>query len=73
VNRYDPATPCIKCGATNAKTELQDSLKFLSEGAKSFPLLRRDCQRCTYTWYELPLDAPDIGEEYMKRQQEGAA
>ncbi len=69
MNRYAVNRACAKCGATNAKTELQDALHFYSEGKQSRPLMRRDCPRCGYGWYELPLDAPDIGEEYMKRQQ----
>ncbi len=69
---YDDKTPCVKCGATDATTTFQDWTPVC--GVQVIPLMRRDCRRCSYVWYELPLDAPPL-EEYFdnKVRDKGAA
>lgn len=71
---YDEATPCKKCGATGATTELTDDLSFLSGGRRTFPLLKRTCQRCGYAWRELPLDAKGPASDFEEKapEEEGA-
>lgn len=67
MDRYATNRPCKKCGAANAKTEYQDAEKALTGREGKFPLMRRECKRCGYAWYELPLDAPDLGDVTGKK------
>ncbi|MCK9361660.1 hypothetical protein M0Q28_05585 [Patescibacteria group bacterium] len=62
MNRYAVNRACKKCGATNAKTEFQDAMRALLGREGKYPLMKRDCKRCGYTWYEWPLDAKDPGD-----------
>lgn len=59
---YNESSPCIKCGATDAKTEYQDHSPATS--TPMLPLMRRECRRCSYVWFELPLDAPSLTEYF---------
>lgn len=43
---YRSDRPCVKCGGTNLVTEYEVGTDLMS----------RICQRCEYTWHELPLD-----------------
>ena len=56
---YNDKTPCLKCGATGAATEYEDLSNVC--GVPVFPKMRRTCKRCSYVWFELPLDAQDVG------------
>lgn len=62
---FNEANPCKKCGATDAKTEYQDHSP--ATGTPMLPLMRRDCRRCSYIWFELPLDAPDLEAYFDKK------
>jgi len=48
IKRYDPATVCVKCGASGAATKFEDRVMW------------RQCRNCQYTWQELPLDAAEM-------------
>ncbi|MCK9361893.1 hypothetical protein M0Q28_06785 [Patescibacteria group bacterium] len=63
MNRYAVNRACKKCGATNAKTEFQDATQALLGREGKYPLMKRDCKRCGYSWYEWPLDAKDPGDD----------
>ena len=62
---FNEKTPCIKCGATGATAAYED----LSNACERpvFPKMRRTCKRCGYNWYELPLDAQDVGAYFDKK------
>lgn len=60
---------CPKCGKGDAVTDwcapgivMEDNaaLEVRAFSGEGRDLLRRECRNCSYAWYELPLDAPEL-------------
>lgn len=60
---------CPKCGKKEAVTdwcapgivmEENAALEVRAFSSEGRDLLRRECRCCSYAWYELPLDAPEL-------------
>lgn len=71
---YDPAATCAKCGETGAETRFEPEHVRRTYGSNQMLVgevtmpdsLRRECQRCGFTWNELPLDAPRDAAEVSR-------
>ena len=55
MERYNEKSKCCKCG------NLYISINYVGGvGTKFVDCIRRNCQRCGYSWYEEPLDVEII-------------
>jgi hypothetical protein len=60
LTRYREDAPCPKCGSLKSRTRHCAGVSHEDpclDHAGDVEHLHRDCKRCSYTWYELPLDA----------------
>lgn len=59
LTRFKADAMCPKCGSLKARTSHcgGTSTGVCLDHAGDVEHMHRDCKRCHYTWYELPLDA----------------
>ncbi|MBN1485313.1 MAG: hypothetical protein JXA37_11390 [Chloroflexia bacterium] len=62
---YDPNRPCAKCGFDKASTRYCSTQVPATDGPYGKEYIERQCQRCSYTWQEIPLDAVRSSEELL--------
>jgi hypothetical protein len=62
LTRFREDAKCGKCGSPKSRTSYCSAAGahgLCLDHCGDVPHLHRDCKRCGFTWYELPLDAED--------------
>lgn len=77
LKKYDPNCVCVKCGNTSVRSlfQSQGRVGLFSGKLKQIPdeyldgscclidLILRSCERCSYVWYESPIDSLSIDDK----------